>query len=289
MTETALSSTAVAVPHSPSKATRVPTWIDTSLCDAQQAEFLGGVLETRGRQPRQVAMRETLFKEIGFSAGMNVLELGCGTGVVARQLAQIVGPTGSVVAVDSFELILDYARKIGTVEGDAPIEYVAGDAESYPKSGFDAVLAMTLLGCVDNVGSVIANMRDRTRPGGLVVVFDQDYETLIFDHSDVELSRKIVTFGARHNIRNPTVGRTLAAEMVRCGGIRNVKCWGWVYAERDAGSYMITLAERYAALAIEHDVVPKPVADTWLAEIRERGRTGTFFASINYYCTWGER
>jgi hypothetical protein len=67
-----------------------------------------------------------------------------------------------------------------------------------------------------------------------------------------------------------------------------VKCWGWVYAERDADSYLITLAERYAQLAIDHEVVDREVGEGWLAEIQERGRTGTFFASINYYCTWGE-
>lgn len=277
----------VAVPAA-GVAKRVPTWIDTTRCDVDEASFLGDVLETRGRQPRQVAMRETLFKEIGLVPGMTILELGCGTGVVARQLSQIVGSRGRIVAVDCFTLILDYARRIGVVEGGGPIEYVEGTAEGYDRqSGFDAVLGMTLLGCVDSVGNVIANMRRRAKPGGLVITFDQDYETLIFDHSDVALTRKIVTYGARHNIRNPTVGRTLAAEMVR-GGLANVRCWGWVYAERDVNSYMITLADRYAQLAIEHRVCSKPIADAWLAEIRERGRTGTFFASINYYCSWGE-
>jgi SAM-dependent methyltransferase len=276
------------MPASAPTGKRVPTWIDTTRCDTDEATFLGDVLETRGRQPRQVAMRETLFREIGLASGMRILELGCGTGVVARQLANLTGPAGRVVAVDCFDLILAYAARLGSPVGGAPIEFVNGSAEGFDRqSGFDAVLGMTLLGCVDCVPAVIANMRGRARPGGLVITFDQDYETLIFDHSDVALTRKIVTYGARHNIRNPTVGRTLAAEMVR-GEIHDVRCWGWVYAERDTNSYMITLAERYAQLAIEHDVCSRPAAEGWLAEIRERGRTNTFFASINYYCAWGD-
>ncbi|HEU0037025.1 MAG TPA: methyltransferase domain-containing protein [Kofleriaceae bacterium] len=232
-------------------------------------------------------MRATLFDEVGIAKGMKVLELGCGTGVVARQLAHIVGPTGHVVAVDCFQRILDYAKRIGGVHGGAPIEYMMGEAETFAgMSGFDAVIAMTLLGCVESVPKVIANMSARAKPGGMVMVFDQDYESLIFDHSDVKLTRKIVDFGAMYNIRNPTVGRTLAAEMVR-SKVKDVGCWGWVYTERDAGSYMITLADRYAQLAIEHDVVSKDVAEKWLAEIQTRGREGTFFASINYYCSWG--
>ncbi|MEO8699423.1 MAG: methyltransferase domain-containing protein [Kofleriaceae bacterium] len=269
----------------------VPTWIDTAQYDFEQAKFLGDVLETRGRQPRQVAMRETLFREIGLKSGSRILELGCGTGVVARQLAKIVGPTGRIVAVDCFDHILEYARRIGNGGGQvAPIDFVNGDAEQFGRTDngtFDAVIGMTLLGCVDDVGSVVTNMRRCAKPGGLVITFDQDYETLIFDHSDVKLTRKIVGFGAVQNIRNPTVGRTLAAEMVRAG-VKKVQCWGWVYAERDTNSYLITLAERYANLAVEHRLIPKASADGWLAEIRERGRNGTFFASINYYCSWGD-
>ena len=42
-----------------------------------------------------------IFAEAGIRAGMRVLDLGCGAGDVAFVAADLVGPSGSVVGVDS--------------------------------------------------------------------------------------------------------------------------------------------------------------------------------------------
>ncbi|MGH3087411.1 MAG: methyltransferase domain-containing protein, partial [Rubrobacteraceae bacterium] len=42
-----------------------------------------------------------LFEEAGISAGMKVLDVGCGAGDVALLAADLVGPDGVVVGVDS--------------------------------------------------------------------------------------------------------------------------------------------------------------------------------------------
>jgi 16S rRNA A1518/A1519 N6-dimethyltransferase RsmA/KsgA/DIM1 with predicted DNA glycosylase/AP lyase activity len=59
----------------------------TQLDDAMQ-ERLAGVLETRGADPRQQAMRRDFLADVAFPADANVLEVGCGTGVLTRALAR---------------------------------------------------------------------------------------------------------------------------------------------------------------------------------------------------------
>jgi cyclopropane fatty-acyl-phospholipid synthase-like methyltransferase len=51
-----------------------------------------------------------LFTEAGITTGMTVLDLGSGTGDVAMLAAELVGPTGRVVGVDSNAAIISTAR-----------------------------------------------------------------------------------------------------------------------------------------------------------------------------------
>lgn len=44
---------------------------------------------------------ERVFRKAGITTGMRVLDLGCGVGDVSFLAAEIVGPTGSVVGIDS--------------------------------------------------------------------------------------------------------------------------------------------------------------------------------------------
>lgn len=78
-----------------------------------------------------------LVDAAGVTTGQAVLDVACGTGVVAREAAKRVGATGSVVGLDINEAMLTVARRLGP-----DIEWRTADACSlpFPDSSFDAVL-----------------------------------------------------------------------------------------------------------------------------------------------------
>ena len=69
--------------------------------------------------------------------GDRVLDLACGTGVVARTAATRVGPTGRVVGVDVNDAMLTVARGSGS-----EVDYQSADATELPfaDAAFDAVV-----------------------------------------------------------------------------------------------------------------------------------------------------
>src|SRR5260370_38339926 len=57
----------------------------------------------------QYACTKHLFAQAGIAPGMNVLDVGSGPGDVALLLAELIGPTGSIVGVDVYPTVLETA------------------------------------------------------------------------------------------------------------------------------------------------------------------------------------
>lgn len=96
-----------------------------------------------------------------------VLDVACGTGVLARFAAQRVGTARDVVGVDPNEAMLAVARRV------APeIEWRAGRAEALPceDAGFDAVVCQFGLMFFEDRIAGLRQMLRVLRPGGRVAV-----------------------------------------------------------------------------------------------------------------------
>ena len=88
----------------------------------------------------------------GVEAGDRVLDVACGTGIVARTAAERTGPAGRVVGLDLNEAMLDVARRVGP-----DLDWRQGDAASlpFPDRGFDVVLCqMALMFFPDRLAAV---------------------------------------------------------------------------------------------------------------------------------------
>lgn len=99
--------------------------------------------------------------------GQRVLDVACGTGVLACEVAQRVGPDGSVFGLDPNSQMLVVARR-----KRASVEWVDGRAEQlpFPDRHFDAVVSQFgLMFFEDPVGALREMMRV-LRPGGRLAV-----------------------------------------------------------------------------------------------------------------------
>lgn len=87
-----------------------------------------------------------LFEVAGIGHGMKVLDLGSGAGDVALLVADLVGPTGSVIGVDHNPTVLDVARLRATEAGLTNVQFVDGDAQVLElPDDFDALVGRLVL------------------------------------------------------------------------------------------------------------------------------------------------
>ena len=116
--------------------------------------------------------RRRLVASTELGTGTRALDVASGTGVVARDLARVVGPQGRVLGVDISAGMLDRARNHATVLPN--LDYVVGDAMALPveDATFDAATIAFGMRNLPDYRRGFAEMRRAVRPGGFVVCLE---------------------------------------------------------------------------------------------------------------------
>src|SRR5689334_21219412 len=93
---------------------------------AQTMHFAGAPWLTRESRDREEEPAK-LMNALHLKPGMTVCDLGCGNGFYTLKLAQAVGPTGKVLAVDIQKEMLDMLNRRAAKAGVKNIEPILGD------------------------------------------------------------------------------------------------------------------------------------------------------------------
>jgi SAM-dependent methyltransferase len=243
-------------------------------------------LELRGKDPTFVAYREAYLELIDLPRTATVLDLGCGTGVVARAIAARDGFTGTVTGIDLSD---DFIAAAETFAADDDVsdrvQFAVGDAHQldFRAASFDTVVAHTLVSHVRDPLAVLAEAARVVRPGGYVAVFDGDYASLTFGCSDPRLGEAVEPALQATIMSSPRVMREIPRLLPKAG-LRLIATQAHVYAEAGSSTFMLNLAETYAPLtAASAGQLSAAHVDAWLADQRRSASDGTFFAACNYY------
>ena len=110
---------------------------------------------------------EGMLEAVAPKPGERLLDVACGTGVVARQAAPRVAPGGRVCGLDLNDAMLDVARA-AAAGAEPAIEWVQGDAAAMPlpDAAFDVVVCQAALMFMPDPGTALAEMRRVLAPGG---------------------------------------------------------------------------------------------------------------------------
>jgi ubiquinone/menaquinone biosynthesis C-methylase UbiE len=107
---------------------------------------------------------------LSLPAGAHVLDVCCGAGASALPAAELVGPSGKVIAVDISERLLELARTKAT--GITNIEFELGDmlALRFSNESFDAVVCVFGIFFVPDMHMAVRELWRCVRPGGQLAV-----------------------------------------------------------------------------------------------------------------------
>ncbi|HEX6137530.1 MAG TPA: class I SAM-dependent methyltransferase [Casimicrobiaceae bacterium] len=108
--------------------------------------------------------------KLALPAGARAVDVGCGWGDTALELARKVGPSGKVVGLDCCDPFLDKGRHDAEAEGLANVRFVAADVQTYRfDPEFDFAFSRFGMMFFANPVAAMRNVRSALRPGGTLM------------------------------------------------------------------------------------------------------------------------
>src|SRR3954452_5784347 len=141
-------------------------------------------IEAGDGTPDVAATRAAVLAALEPRTGERIVDLGCGPGYMARELALAIGTGGRVHALDLSGPMLALARR--RCRGLPAVGLTAGDVTALPlpDGGVDAAVALQSLAYVPDVARAIGEIARVLRPGGRAVVLDTDFASVVWHGRD---------------------------------------------------------------------------------------------------------
>jgi SAM-dependent methyltransferase len=159
----------------------------------------------------------------GVAPGQRVLDVACGTGVLAREAAERVGGAGFVAGVDPSPGMLAVAGRLAPL-----VEWRPGTAESipYPDASFDAVVSQFGLMFFPDRPAALREMLRVLAPGGTLAVAVWDsLENSAAYPIEVDLLQRLAGQAAAEALRAPFVlgDRRELSALFEGAGVKSVR------------------------------------------------------------------
>ena len=242
-----------------------------NLLDATRARLL----ERARKSPVQ------FFAPLALRAGLNVLDVGCGTGDFLRLLAPLVSP-GKAVGLDLSETMIAEAVQRST-ENAGNLSFRVGSALELPFQAetFDRVLATQVLLHLPDPWKALAEMKRVLAPSGLICISEINWGTLVVQTSDNELGRRFSDLACRE-LRNGLIIRELPGELRKLGFNHIV-----ILPEVEVAQERDTLYTWFVEPSLKHfkriGAFSEAEAEAFLADLNERADRGSYFSTRTYY------
>jgi ubiquinone/menaquinone biosynthesis C-methylase UbiE len=228
------------------------------------------VLDAAESTPDAATLRTRSYQLLRPLPGATVVDIGCGTG---RAVAELTEHGARAIGVDLDPTMLAAARS-----RFPDIDVRAADATDLPLTDGQAhgYRADKVYHILPDPPAALAEARRVLAPGGRIVLVGQDWDTIVIDSDQPELTRRIVHTRA-DTIPHPRIARAYR-NLLLDAGFHDVEFE--VHTAIFTEATTLPLVTRHAATARETGAISGEQTEAWVSEQTQRAATGRLMVAI---------
>ena len=230
-----------------------------------------------------VRRRRANFEALRVRPGDDVLDIGCGTGLLTSELARAVGDQGSVTGIDPSEEMLNAARERCTDK--QYVRLVEGTADRIPVQdvSIDRAISLQVFEYLTDIPTALKEVARVLRPRGRLVIGDIHWDSWIWLSDNPERMARVMAAWDGH-LSERCVPALLPAMLKEAGfavdTVTPVTFSDTVLRPDGVANMMLLLIENYVK---QNGLVPAEVVTEWAAEQRRLASNGRFFFSLTHF------
>ena len=210
--------------------------------------------------------RRATLAALELRTGERVIDIGCGPGYLAAEMAELVGPKGFVQGVDPSPHMLAIAARRALPPDD---------------SSFDAAVSTQVYEYVPDIAAALVEARRVLRPGGRLVVLDTDWDSIVWRSSDDERMARVLRAWDEH-LAHPHLPRVLPELLTDEGfRLRRSEIVPVLNVSYERETYSANLLSMIAEFVSDRQGITSEQAAAWADDLRSLGPN--YFFSLNRY------
>lgn len=248
-------------------------------------------LDRRYSTPQMVEQRRHFRDVVGARDGEAGLDVGCGAGHLACELARDVAPGGRIVAVDRSPDSINATRARIETEGLRHlVEAQTGEATAlaFADETFDFVVATQVYCHVPDVERAIREAARVMRRGGRLVVLESDWDMCVWESADPALNRRMLE-ARRTRYSHPYLPRRLHQHFCAAGlTLLDARVFPVIETKFKPDSFGAEIVITSVEHALNYGVPAADVA-AWERDLRSRTGDGEWFFCLNRFIFAGRK
>jgi arsenite methyltransferase len=149
-------------------------------------------IELSYQTPEIVRQRIQTIEALALRAGEQVLDAGCGTGLLVHGMSSTIGSQGRIIGVDLSNDMLELAKQRCSEMANIELQQGSVTELDFADNSFDAASCIQTLLYVDDVEMALSELYRVLKPGGRVAIIETDWRGAVLNSPDDVMTRKIL-------------------------------------------------------------------------------------------------
>jgi SAM-dependent methyltransferase len=233
--------------------------------------------------PEIVRQRTRTIEVINPQRGEQIVDFGCGPGLLVYELAAAVGDAGRIVGADSSAPMIELAENRCSQLSN--VAFVESDATNLDieDAGADVVTCIQVLLYIADVEKALDEMFRVLKPGGRAIIMETDWRSAVLNSNDEVLTEKIIEAWDKA-VPSPRLPARLGP-LLRGAGFTSVHAEAFPLLSTDCtpGGYSMVMMTQCAEAACDQDLITDSESQDWLEDLARLGAEDAYFFCVNRF------